>query len=222
MRAVVVADGDVPARSDLDAAWPGWSDEVSIVVAADGGATRAAALGFRPQLVVGDGDSLGAPAISRLRGEGIEVRLAATDKDESDTELAVIAAIDLGATSITVLGAFGGPRFDHALANVALLAHPAIGSVPVSLLDERTRVRLLVGPAELVIDGRVGDVVSLLPFGVEAEGVVTSGLRYPLRDESLPTGPARGLSNVLETPRASVSIRAGSLLVVESPARLGG
>ena len=222
MHAVVIADGDVPARPELDAAWPGWSDGVSSVIAADGGAIRAVALGFRPQLVVGDGDSLGGPAISRLRGEGIEVRLVAADKDESDTELAVLAAVDLGATSITVLGAFGGPRFDHALANVVLLAHPAVGRIPITLLDERTRLRLVVGPAEIVLDGRVGDVVSLLPFGIDAEGVVTSGLRYPLRDEPLPTGPARGLSNIRETPRATVRVRAGSLLVVESPARLGG
>lgn len=222
MHAVVVADGDLPARSELDEAWPGWSDDVSIVVAADGGAIGAEALDLRPQLVVGDGDSLGGPAISRLRGQGIEVRLVATDKDESDTELAVVAAVDLGASSITILGAFGGPRLDHALANVALLAHPALHRIPACLLDERSRVRLLVGPGDLVLDGRVGDIVSLLPVGVDAEGVATAGLRFPLRDETLRAGPARGLSNVREAARATVRIRDGSLLVVETPARLGG
>jgi thiamine pyrophosphokinase len=51
-------------------------------------------------------------------------------------------------------------------------------------------------------------------------GVTTAGLAYPLRDEPLPEGPARGLSNVRATESASVTLRSGLLLIVESPARL--
>ena len=60
---------------------------------------------------------------------------AAPDKDESDMELAVLEAVRRGATRITVLGALGGPRVDHALANVWLLAHPGLAGVEVTLLD---------------------------------------------------------------------------------------
>ena len=67
---------------------------------------------------------------------------------------------------------------------------------------------------------RVGDLVSLLPMGPGVEGVTTRGLAYPLADEPLPPGGARGLSNVLESADAEVVVRLGLLLVVESPARL--
>jgi thiamine pyrophosphokinase len=61
----------------------------------------------------------------------------------------------------------------------------------------------------------VGAVVSLLPFAGDVEGVTTAGLRYPLDDEPLVTGPARGLSNVRIDAGASVTVRRGRLLIVE-------
>jgi thiamine pyrophosphokinase len=94
------------------------------------------------------------------------------------------------------------------------------------LLDASTRVTLVVAPdaAGAVVrhdlTGRAGGVVSLLPFGERVEGITTSGLRYPLRDEPLEAGPARGLSNVRERSDAWVEVRRGRLLVVESPATL--
>ena len=72
----------------------------------------------------------------------------------------------------------------------------------------------------MLLDGRPGDIVSLLPFAGPAAGVTTTRLEYPLKDEPLDVGPARGLSNVRLGPSAAVSLRRGSLLVVETPATL--
>lgn len=225
VRAIVLADGDRPSRADLDVAWPGWADGVDLVIAADGGARLADPLGLRIDAWVGDGDSLGEAALDELRRAGVPIALAAADKDESDAELGLLAALGAGATDITLLGSLGGSRIDHALANVALLAHPAASGAAVRLLDGTTRVRLLVapgrngGPARLDMAGRVGDLVSLIPLD-DVAGVSTAGLRYPLHDEALPAGPARGLSNVRERASADVTIRRGRLLVVEVPATL--
>ncbi|HEX5591152.1 MAG TPA: thiamine diphosphokinase [Candidatus Limnocylindrales bacterium] len=219
-RAILLADGDAPTRAGLDAAWPGWDDGIDRVVAADGGARLAGALGLRIDEWVGDGDSLGAEGIEALRASGVKVEVAAADKDETDAELGLLAAIWAGARDVTILGALGGPRFDHALANVHLLAHPATLGKTVRLLDASTRVRLLAalaaGGSEAALDlgGRIGDVVSLIPIG-DVEGVTTVGLRYPLEDEWLLAGPARGLSNVRDARTAEVRIRHGRLLVVE-------
>jgi thiamine pyrophosphokinase len=124
---------------------------------------------------------------------------------------------------VTVLGAFGGARLDHALANVWLLAHPGLATVDVVLLDAGSRVSLVTAPApdgapvRRALPGPSGATVSLLPLGGDVTGITTAGLRYPLRDEPLRTGPARGLSNVRTGPEAAVTVRAGRLLVVESP-----
>ena len=214
-QALVVADGDVPPRADLDEAWPGWDDDVTDVIAADGGLSRARGLGLHPNLLVGDLDSVDAAAADAAERDGTEILRASADKDESDTELALLEAVRRGATRVTVLGAFGGPRLDHALANLWLLAHPALAGVEITLLDGSTRARLLTGPAAQPLPGEVGATVSLLPIGGDAHGITTDGFRYPLHDEQLRTGPARGLSNVRTAPDASVTLREGRLLVVE-------
>ena len=218
--AIVVADGDVPERQDLDRAWPDWSAGVRWVVAADGGARGAERLGLAIDRIVGDGDSLGQEDIDRFRHAGVPIDLSPAEKDESDTELAILAALDLGASAIVVVGAFGGPRLDHGLANIGLLALPALGGRPCVLLDGRSRVSLLTGPGQVELGGRVGDLVSLLPFGSAVDGVTTEDLRYPLRGESLPPGPARGLSNVRLGTTCRIAIAVGRLLIVESPATL--
>ncbi|HEX5013615.1 MAG TPA: thiamine diphosphokinase [Candidatus Limnocylindrales bacterium] len=218
--AIVLADGDAPDLASLDASWPGWTDGVTLVVAADGGARHAAKLGLRIDRWVGDGDSIAPGELEALRATGVRVDLVAARKDETDTELALRAAVEEGARRITILGAIGGARLDHALANVALLAHPALEDRPAALLDGASRVRLLRGPAVLELIGRRGDLVSLIPFGGDALGVRTDRLEYPLDGETLPFGAARGVSNVRLTKRASVSLERGAILVVETPVTL--
>ena len=225
--ALILADGDAPDRAALDAAWPGWSEGIDLIVAADGGIRHAAELGLGAvDLWVGDGDSLAPDDLAELRRSGIPMELAAGDKDESDTELAVIAAVDRGAKTLTILGAFGGSRLDHALANVLLLGHPRLADRSAVLVSSGARVRLLRapgpdgGPVSMSLAGRRRDLVSLLPLAGLCAGVTTSGLEYPLVDEPLELGPARGLSNVRLEATAAVTIESGSLLVVETPATL--
>jgi thiamine pyrophosphokinase len=109
---------------------------------------------------------------------------------------------------------------------VALLALPALAGREACLLDARARVRLLSapagdgGPVAASLDGPVGGLVSLVPLGADVEGVTSRGLRYPLVDEPLPIGPARGLSNVRLDADAGLVIRRGRLLIVEVPATL--
>jgi thiamine pyrophosphokinase len=220
VRAAILADGDAPTRATLDAAWPGWDDGIAIVVAADGGARHAAGLGLRIDRWVGDGDSLPAADLDALRAAGVPVTLVAAEKDETDTELALHAALDASADEVVILGAFGGERLDHALANASLLAHPALAGRTAVLLDGGSRVRLLTGPGSLALDGRAGDLVSLIPFGSDAHGIATEGLRYPLRGDTLNLGTARGVSNVRLGMRASVTLEDGAILVVETPVTL--
>ena len=216
MLAVVVADGD-PAPEDADVA-----KRADLVIAADGGARWLEGQGLRPHLVVGDLDSLDEPAVERLRGSGTRVTRHPAEKDASDTELALEAAVASGADRIVVLGAFGGSRIDHELANVLLLADPAFAGVDVRLQRGRTHLRAVEGPASLTIEVAAGGTVTLLPIRADALGVTTRGLSYALSDGTLVMGRSRGLSNVVEEEPASVSLRAGSLLVIEIANRKEG
>lgn len=215
MHALIVAAGRPPTRPALDSAWPGWADDVDLVIAADGGARTAERLGLRPALVVGDLDSIDPADLEGLRAAGVPVETAPAAKDESDTELAVGAALARGADRLTIVGGLGG-RPDHLLANIGLLGLPSLGGRPTTLLDGSTRLTLLRGPARVELSGRVGDLVSLIPYGDGVEGVTTAGLHWPLADEALPVGPARGLSNRRTAVLAQISVRSGLLVAVET------
>ena len=218
MNALIVADGDVPDRANVDRLLA--PDGTDLVIAADGGALKAQGLGLRPDVVVGDADSLPQAAIAELRAAGVEVIVHPAAKDESDTELAVREALARGATTVTVIGAFGGGRLEHTIANLLLLAMPELAGVEARLADGASVVRILAPGRSLTLHGRRGDLVSLLPLAPRVEGVVTHGLEYALEDEALTQGPARGLSNVMTSDSATVSLRAGRLLVVHTVAHI--
>ncbi len=216
---LVLADGVLDEPASLDRAWPGWSDDVDLVVAADGGARHAATLGLRIDRWVGDGDSIAPGDLDRLAAAGVRIDRAPVEKDETDAELALRAVLASDPPRITILGALGGARLDHELGNIWLLAHPGLAGRDAVLLDGRSRIRL-AGPGAVSLAGRVGDVISLLPFGGDASGITTRGLRYPLTGEPLRVGQSRGLSNVRDAPDAGLTLEEGRLLIVETPARL--
>jgi thiamine pyrophosphokinase len=216
--AVVVADGDVDpsaVREALDG-----SPIRPYVIGADGGARRIERAGRLPDLIVGDGDSLDPDELERFGERGTAVQLHPVEKDESDTELALRAALEHGATHVRLLGALGGERVEHAIANLLLLAAGWLDGVDAGLLVGGSTIRRIGtvdGPGSTPLAGRVGDYVSLLPLDDPVQGIFTHGLRYPLDGESLPLGSTRGLSNQKLAQEAEVRSERGRLLIVETP-----
>ena len=210
MLVIVVADGE-PGPGD--AALLGKAD---LLIAADGGARWVEAQGSRPDLIVGDLDSVDAATLERLVSAGSRVERHPTEKDESDTELALAAAVAAGADRIVLLGALRGNRLDHELANLLLLLDPRFASRDLRIICGPTQVRAMGRGTSLEIEATIGETVSLLPIGGDAIGVTTRGLRYPLAGGTLTLGGSRGLSNVVTETPASVRLEGGSLLVVET------
>ena len=187
------------------------------ILCADGGALNALRLGLAPQTIIGDLDSLSAKQVEAFSAAGAEVLRFPTDKDETDLELALRWSADRGATAIVILGALGG-RFDQTLANVYLLALPGLHDIPIEMVDGEQNIRLL-RPGPHRVEGSAGDTVSLIPLGGKAGGISASGLKYPLRGESLEFGPARGISNVMLCDSASLEFHSGLLLVIHTRGR---
>ena len=213
MKAVVIASGDL---DDGDVAW---LDGAGLVLAADGGAASLDAIGRTPDRLIGDLDSIDPELVARLEAAGVPVERHEPAKDASDVELAVDAALAGGATEVVLLGAFGGPRIDHELANVLLLADPALAHVGIVAVRGPSRLTAMRGGQRMDLVGAAGDLVTLLPVGGDVAGVTTAGLRWRLDAATLRMGRTRGLSNLIEIPPASVEIGSGTLLVVETAAR---
>jgi thiamine pyrophosphokinase len=208
-RCLVLAGGpgdDLPEPDHLGA--------FDLVVCADGGAHHAALLGLRPDVVVGDLDSLGAAERRRLEEAGCLFAVHPAAKDETDLELALLHAVRQGADDITIIGAFGG-RPDHQLANLLLLSDRRLAAAQIHMLSRQWDVILCRKQA--VVEGQRGDTVSLIPLSRQVRGVWTDGLQYPLRGETLLRGPARGVSNVMLAGTAIVRVDSGLVFIMHGP-----
>jgi thiamine pyrophosphokinase len=208
-RTLIIANGRPPTHPEI-ARWHRPGDRL---IAADGGAGHALALGLAPHLVVGDMDSLDAEERTRLKRRGCQFIEHPADKDETDLELALLQAAQGGTAEIVVLGALGG-RLDQLLANVLLLAMPALRGADVRLADARQEAFIVRGGDEVTVTGERGDTVSLLPLAGQARGIYTQGLKWPLSGDALAPGQARGVSNVVVSLPVRVRLETGILLVV--------
>ncbi|MCX6072300.1 MAG: thiamine diphosphokinase [Chloroflexi bacterium] len=209
MRAVVVANGHL-SHPALDGACLRPDDWV---LAADGGLRNCTLLGINPAVIIGDLDSVSPSDLPPLQSAGVTIVQHPERKDETDLELALAYAVAHGSREILVLGALGD-RWDQTLANALLLASPTLEAVLIWMVDGLQQVALARPDRSIALHGHAGDTVSLLPLAGDALGVTTSGLEYPLDNETLLFAATRGVSNTLLGTTATVQITAGLLLVV--------
>jgi len=202
---VVVASGqaDPAVRDHLPAG--------AYVIAADGGVDCALRLGLRISVAVGDFDSVSETGLAAVEAAGGRVERHPEAKDETDLELALDVALELGAGRIVVVADPGG-RLDHLLGVVHLLGHPRYAHVEIDALLGQASVHVIRG--ERMLTGSPGELISLLALHGPARGVSTEGLVYPLRAEPLDAGSSRGISNVFATREAHVTVVSGVLVAV--------
>jgi thiamine pyrophosphokinase len=208
LRAIVFANGELNHPENVKAL----IQDGDYIIAADGGTHHCIRLGITPQLVVGDFDSLDETELNALQTS--ETRLVRYDvrKDFTDLELALEYAGQSGASEALVFGALGA-RWDQTLANLLLPAAPTLARLEIRLIDGAQEISLLRGGESHRLEGQRGDTLSLIPLTLEARGILTQGLEYPLRGETLYLGATRGISNVFTGPQAIVSLEEGLLLV---------
>ncbi len=211
-RFVVFTDGDRPCLERLP-------DEFAdaIVVAADGGARHATAMGLHVDHVIGDLDSLRPDEVRHLADAGAIIDAHPVDKDETDLELALALARDLAAghaSEVLVVGGAGG-RIDHFASNLAVLAGPITSDMTLSASMGTARISVIRPGCPLHLDAAIGSLVTLLAMGGDAKGVTTSGLGYSLQDAVLRVGTARGTSNIVTASPAVIEVVRGTLLAIE-------
>jgi thiamine pyrophosphokinase len=211
MRAVIFANGEPAIPHHV----PGALIPDDFYIAADGGAEAWLALSIPPEVVIGDFDSLDESVVEELRSQGAKIFRYPPDKDQTDLELALEYAKQIGADHVVVIGGLGG-RWDHSLANLFLAANEKFTDLKIEFWYNEDRLFVIHNSAELFTTG--GERVSLIPLKGDVKGVVTEGLLFPLNKEALPFGTSRGVSNVATNEIARVSVESGYLLCVISPA----
>jgi len=203
---VVVTGGNPPDPRSAARVPPG-----APVIAADRGLDYALALGLDVTVAVGDFDSVTTEALAAAEQAGVRIERHPPDKDATDLELALDAAIGMAPERILVLAGAGG-RLDHELSALLVLASDRYAAVDVDALVGAARVHVVRGSRELV--GQKGELCTLLAATRPAVGVTTEGLQYPLRGETLEPGSSRGVSNVFEGEAARIEVEQGVLLAI--------
>jgi thiamine pyrophosphokinase len=184
------------------------------IIAADSGVDSAIALGLEPHVVIGDLDSISAAGLQRVRESGIEVLASPTDKDLTDTELALHHAVETGCKEVVVLSP-GGGRLDHAHGLLAALTNPHFSRVTIEAVIDTAHVTVMHGPASSNVPRRGSHLLALHAMNGPALGITTSGLRWNLSCESLHPWASRGVSNEMLTDTATITVEEGSLIVVQ-------
>ena len=179
------------------------------IIAADGGLVHVQALGLVPNLLIGDLDSVTPEQVRWAEEQGAEVRRFSPDKDETDLELALMAAAETGTSRILIVAALGG-RLDQTLSNIFLLNLPALANMDVRIDDGQQEVILVRESIDLI--GQEGELVSLLPLSPIVRGITTTGLKYPLEDASMIFYHSRGISNQMTGNKARIEFQSGILI----------
>jgi thiamine pyrophosphokinase len=199
---VVVAAGDGP-QVDVPAG--------SVVIAADGGLERARALGLEVAVAIGDFDSASSDVLFAAEQSGTRIIRHPTAKDATDLELAIDEALALGAERVLVVASAGG-RLDHLVGVLLLLGAERYRAIEIDALVGEAAVAVVRGSRAL--RDVPGSLLTLLPLHGTAHGVTTSGLEYPLTNETLEFGSTRGVSNVFVAAEATVTVERGVLIAI--------
>ena len=207
--AIIFAGGDEApriARTDLpEATW---------IIAADSGLDHALRIGMTPHFLVGDLDSISKDALAFAQASEMKSDIASTDKDLTDTEMALAHAVRLGSTRVIVVSA-GGGRLDHAHGLLTALFNPAWHAVQMEAIIDLAHVHVVHGPGSVTLNATPSDLIGIHAMNGIAFDIRTNGLRWTLDGEDLSPWVSRGVSNEFSGTQATISLQRGSLMIVQ-------
>ncbi|MHB8062825.1 MAG: thiamine diphosphokinase [Ruminiclostridium sp.] len=206
MKAVLVCNGSV---SDYDSIKK-YIKLSDYIISVDGGAGHLRKMGITPNILIGDFDSANSEDLKFFIDQGIEAYKFQTEKDMTDSELAVEKALKIGADELLFIGAIGS-RADHSFTNILLLKKLLDIGVKACIIDENNQIYMF--KTTFTIQKQDGYKLSLIPISEIVTGVSTKGLKYKLNDATMNLGTSWGVSNEFLEDNATVTIEEGILLV---------
>ena len=187
--------------------------EDDYIVAVNGGYRHIEKLDLKPDVIIGDMDSIQPEDLKNLKLHNIKIIRYPREKDETDLELALDYVIAQDFNRIVIVAALGG-RLDQTLTNLFLLTDPKLRGRRVMLFDGVEYVFLIESNTKL--ECNIGDRISLVPILGRVDGVVTNGLNYPLNNETLFPEKGRGISNEVLSKNVEIKIKTGRLLCIHT------
>jgi len=200
LRAVIISGGDITDYSYIK----NMLDKDDFIICADSGYRHASPLGVIPNILVGDFDS-----IEKIP-ESVECLRYPTDKDFTDTEIAVDYGRKKDFKEFLLLGTIG-TRLDHTLSNILMLRTFLDNNEKAVIINEHNKIQLI--NKDILLQENKGSIVSLLPL-TTCVGVTTTNLKYPLNNATLSVGYGLGVSNIMLQNNAKITLESGEMLII--------
>ena len=176
-----------------------------LVIAADGGVIHCAQIGRKPDVILGDFDSLG------YVPEGAQV--FPVEKDDTDIMLSIRHGLDRGFREFLIYGGLEGPRLDHTVANFQALSYLRKHGSRGYLIG-KNQIMTVIENETAVFPASAQGVLSAFCMGADAAGVTIRGLQYPLENGTLTADFPLGVSNHFVGKEAEISVQNGRLLLI--------
>ncbi|MCL2236477.1 MAG: thiamine diphosphokinase [Defluviitaleaceae bacterium] len=200
MRAVIISGGTIEDYNFIKKQ----INSGDTVICADSGYDHAVKMGIDPHIILGDFDSIGSAP------KGVALQRHPSEKDLTDTEIAIEYARGEGFKDFLLLGVLGS-RIDHSLTNILLLQHFLERGENAVIINENNKI--MITNSALELSEPVGSIISLVPL-TTCEGVTTKNLKYPLEGADMLAGKGLGVSNIMLSDNATVSLQKGLMLVI--------
>lgn len=184
-------------------------EDGDLLICADGGYDAAVKHGLKPDLVIGDFDSM---PFEHVQGCAC-IRLP-VHKDDTDMVVCLEEGRRRGYSKFRIAGCLGG-RLDHTISNLQCLYDCALRGDDVWMCDGQNRVSVLL-PGEHAFPRREGYKFSLLSYTPEVKGLTLRGTEWELTDAALTNRYPLGVSNEINAEQAELSFAEGALLVLYS------
>lgn len=200
----------------LDIQWAAkWlsTQHFDYIIAADSGLEYADALHAEVDFLLGDYDSVDASLLEKYRMHTSMVTYP-SEKDYTDTHLALIRAVEFGAGEIAVIGATGS-RYDHAMTNIYNMLLALEHHVDCAIYDPNNKIYLADRSFTVEREKQYGKYVSFIPV-TDTAVVTLSGVKYPLDKYALRQGLSICQSNEIIAEQAKIQIESGILVVFET------
>ncbi|KAB3533131.1 thiamine diphosphokinase [Alkaliphilus serpentinus] len=209
MRVLIIANGEIGDLKFLEELL----SNHNYVICADGAAKYLRLLNIKPDILMGDFDSIDERDLQWMKNHHVEIYEYPARKNFTDTELAIDYAMELKPQLITIVGGVGS-RWDHSISNMLLLYKILNSGIEGVILNETNRVTITSSFLEL--DRINGKTLSIIPITSLVKGVTLKGMEYPLNNYDITMGASIGVSNMIKGEKGSIQLSEGVLLVFQS------
>lgn len=208
MKTIIICSGQIRDYAFFDAI----IKDSDYIICADGGSRHAFQMKIKPDIIIGDLDSIAKEYIDYYNSIDVKIIKFPSDKDKTDTQLCIEYAMHFS-NEIILIGATGN-RIDHMLANISLLKMGIDRGKSIRIIDENNEIYLIDN--KLTIKGAKDELISLLPISERVEGVTIVGSHYELKKAFMELGNPYGVSNYFLGNEINITIEKGYLLVIKS------